>query len=134
MPSNDESASPERKRDREKAAGKDSSSAPPDQRADTNEQVQEEVRYLRQTLLGLANQIIVTLGGDPDKPSMPPFRHGPLSRGPMMAQRRLRDWDYRAGPPPGRMMPRPWFGREGAIPGPPGRRRGGRTDQEEQGP
>jgi hypothetical protein len=138
MPSNEESASANRERDRETAAGENAKSASPDQQADSTEQVQEEALYLRQVLLGLANEIIFALGADPDTTSMPRFDRGPHSGevppGPMMRRRLQREWDYRTGPPPRRGMPPPWFGNEGAMGGPPGgRRRGGRVDEGEEG-
>ena len=138
MPSNEESASAKRERDREKGDGKNTKSASPDQQADSADQIQEEVLYLRRVLLGLANEIVFALGADPDTPSMPGFDRIPHSEGmplrPMMRQRLLRDWDYRTDPPPRRGMPPPWFGREGVMGGPPrGRRRGGPMDEGEEG-
>lgn len=138
MPSNEESASAKRERDREKAAGKNAKSASLDQQADSTEQAQEEVLYLRRVLLGLANEIIFALGADPDTPSMPRFDRGPHSGGmppgPMMRQRLLREWDYRTRPAPRRAMLPPRFGREGVLGGPPGgRRRGGPVDEGEEG-
>lgn len=138
MPSNEESASAKRERDREEGDGNSSKSASPDKQADSTEEVQEEVLYLRRVLLGLANEIVFALGADPDRPLMPRFDRRPYSGGmppgPMMQQRLLRERDYRTDPQPRRAMPPPWFGREGVMGGPPGGRgRGGPVVEGEEG-
>jgi hypothetical protein len=135
MPSDEQSASAKKERDREKAAGENAMPAPPDQQADSMEQVHEEVLDLRRALLSLANDIIFLLGPDPDRPSMQRFDRGPLEGrsppGPRMRQRALREWDRPAGPP-GRTPP--WFERERAMGGPSGqRRRGGPANDMEGG-
>lgn len=138
MRSNEESASATRERDTEKATQRNAKSASADQQADSTEQVQEEVLYLRRVLVVPANEIIFALGADPDTPSMSGLNRGPHSEGmppgPIMRQRLLREMDYRTGPPPRRAMPPPWFGGEGVMGGPPrGPRRGGPVDEWEEG-
>lgn len=138
MPSDEQSASAKKERHREKAAGENAKPAPPDQQADSMEQDQEEVVYLRRALLSLANDIIFLLGPDPDSRSMQRFDRGPLAGGmppgPRMRPRAPMGWDRRAGPPPRRTMPPPWFERERDMGGPPGqRRRGGPADGKEVG-
>ena len=109
----------------------------------------DELLQLRQALVRIARDIIVTLGVDPDESSMPGPGLGPRARGMggpgMMGRRMRRGGAYRDGPGPMRRMPPPGprgypgMGGPGGM-GPPGgpagpgarRRRGGRATDEDE--
>src|SRR5215213_4365181 len=113
MPSNEEPAPSETERDSEQSAGDNSIAPPPDDHADTNQQAQEEILYLRRTLRGLADEIIAALGADPETTSIRRFDRGlppgGIPPGPRPRQRFPREWEYRRGPPTGRATPPPWL-------------------------